>query len=71
MIEKIIELVSKAFFREQYLKGFVAERHDEKREYRLMGLFPNDIAKEKVINLLEKEPVLESVSYTHLTLPTT
>lgn len=24
-----------------------------------MGLFPNDIAKEKVINLLEKEPVLE------------
>lgn len=48
MIEKIIELVSKAFFREQYLKGFVAERHDEKREYRLMGLFPNDIAKEKV-----------------------
>lgn len=47
MIEKINELVSKAFFREQYLKGFVAERHDEKREYRLMGLFPNDVAKKK------------------------
>ena len=59
MIEKIIELVSKAINREQYLKGIVAERHHEKREYRLMGLFPNDIAKEKVINLLEKEPVLE------------
>ncbi len=60
MIEKINELVSKAFFREQYLKGFVAERHDEKREYRLMGLFPNDVAKKKVTNYLEKELVLES-----------
>lgn len=48
----------KLFFREQYLKGFVAERHDEKREYRLMGLFPNDVAK-KVTNYLEKELVLE------------
>ena len=59
MIEKINELVSKAFFREQYLKGFVAERHDEKREYRLMGLFPNDVAKKKVTNYLGKELVLE------------
>ncbi len=59
MIEKINEFVSKAFFREQYLKGFVAERHDEKREYRLMGLFPNDVAKKKVTNYLEKELVLE------------
>ena len=59
MIEKINEFVSKAFFRVQSLQGSVAERHDEKREYRLMGLFTNDVAKKKVTNYLEKELVLE------------
>ncbi len=39
MIEKIIELVSKAFFREQYLKGFVAERHDEINDRMLREMF--------------------------------
>lgn len=60
MRERIVALFSKVFFGEQYLNGYVAEIPQEKKEYRLTGLFPNEVAKAKVINVLQKESTLKA-----------
>lgn len=59
MIEKIITLFLRCLFGKQYLNGYVVEKQDEQREYRLMGLFPNDIAKTRAIKTLGKESTLD------------
>ena len=60
MRERIVALFSKVFFGEQYLNGYVSEIPQEKKEYRLTGLFPNEVAKAKVINVLQKESTLKA-----------
>ena len=60
MRERIVALFSKVFFGEQYLNGYVVEIPQEKKEYRLTGLFPNEVAKAKVINVLQKESTLKA-----------
>lgn len=52
MVDKIVVFVSKIIFGKQYLEGYIAEP-DRKEEYRLISLFPNEIAKEKAISVLE------------------
>lgn len=59
MRERIVTLFSKVFFGEQYLNGYAAEMPQEEKEYRLTGLFPNEVAKTKVINVLQKESTLK------------
>ena len=53
MIENFIAFVSRIVFGKQYSDGYMKEP-EKKKEYRLVSLFPNDIAKEKAINFLEK-----------------
>lgn len=54
MIEKIVVFVSRIVFGKQYLDGYINEP-EEKREYKLMPLFPNQLAKDKVTTVLKKD----------------
>lgn len=58
MRERIVALFSRVLFGKQYLNGYVVEMPHEKKEYRLTGLFPNEEAKAKAINVLGKNPTL-------------
>lgn len=53
MIEKIIMVVSRMIFGEQYLEGYIIEP-EEKDEFKLISLFPNEQAKEKAISVLNE-----------------
>lgn len=54
MVDKIVVFVSKIIFGKQYLDGYIAEP-DSKEEYRLISLFPNEMAKERAMSVLEKK----------------
>lgn len=60
MGERIVALFSRVLFGKQYLNGYIVEMPHEKKEYRLTGLFPNEAAKKKAINVLEKASTLKS-----------
>ena len=53
MVDKIVVFVSRIIFGKQYLEGYITEP-DRKEECRLISLFPNEVAKEKAISVLEK-----------------
>lgn len=54
MIEKIVMFVSKMIFGKQYLEGYIT-KYDEKEDFKLISLFPNEQAKEKATNVLYKK----------------
>lgn len=54
MVEKIIMVVSRFIFGKQYLEGYITEP-EEKEEFKLISLFPNEQAKEKAIRVLNKK----------------
>lgn len=54
MVEKIVVFVSKIIFGKQYMEGYIIEP-EEKEEYRLISLFPNETAKEKVTSVLGRK----------------
>lgn len=53
MIDKFVVFVSKIIFGRQYLEGYITEP-EGKEEYRLVSLFPNEIAREKAMSVLKK-----------------
>lgn len=57
MVDKIVVFFCKVIFGKQYLDGYIVTP-DKKEEYRLVSLFPNEMAKEKATSVLEKR-VLE------------
>lgn len=53
MVDKIVLFFSKIIFGKQYFEGYIMEPK-EKEKYTLISLFPNEIAREKAISVLEK-----------------
>lgn len=53
MVEKFVTFVSGIVFGKQYFDGYIREP-ENKPHYNLVELFPNEIAKERAIRVLEK-----------------
>lgn len=53
MVDKFVTFVAKIIFGKDYLDGYI-EEPEKKEDYRLVSLFPNEIARDKATSVLGK-----------------